>query len=158
MSESVFSQPLVTLALQGTGSFFPQSFKRFAFAEGDVIALPPKSSDNPSFSVVRCLKVEEVALKQGERIHIAGKDFVLPEDDSLLVCGVALGGDHFRTSDEAKGVANRAAWHPIVGHTPMRPDFANGGTWLNNFAVQPDELVGYETWRKAFNEGKAGIY
>jgi hypothetical protein len=139
-----------------SGDFFPRQYKEFPFKEGDLLV--SRRSDG-KFAVNKILKVDECAVRKGQSILIQGRSFVASEDDYLLVVSAAYGESEFATFDEAREAARAGRWTVKVRHVPNRsPGAAVGQTHVGQAPVVESELAGYKTWRKAFEEGKAGVF
>src|ERR1700757_2029156 len=115
------------------GSFFPPAYKQFPFGEGDLLV---NGSDGGKFNITKIVRVDRVDVKQGSSIHIGGKWYVAPEDDYLLVVGVAYGGHGFDSFEEARAAALAGEWKITIGHMPLRaPGAAQDQVLVGNAAV-----------------------
>jgi len=138
------------------GNFFPPDFKQFPFREGDLLVSQRGSG---KFAVNKVLKVDCVDLRKNASINIQGKQFVLPEDDYLLVVSAAYGVDEFDSFEQARAAALSGTWTLHIAHVPNRPAGAAAGQVLaGHAAVKDAELDGYRLWREAFDKGEAGVY
>lgn len=151
-----FLGALLLVMSANAGNFFPPDFKHFSFKEGDLLVSKRGSG---KFAVNKILKVDRVALRKNESINIQGKQFVLPEDDYLLIVGAAYGADEFDSFEQARAAALGGKWTVHIGHVPNRAAGAAAGQVLVGHApVKEMELDGYRLWRKAFDKGEAGIF
>lgn len=138
------------------GSFFPPEYKTFPFKEGDLLV--SKQSDG-KFSVNKVLKVDRFDFKRGTAINIQGQRFVATEDDHLLIVSAAYGEAEFQSFEEARAAARAGKWQVKLGHVPNRtPGAAEGQTLVGNSLVQERELAGYRKWKRAFEQGEAGVF
>lgn len=139
-----------------TGNFFPPEFKQFPFKKGDVLASPREGG---KFALSKIISIDKVIVAEGSPISIQGQVFVADEDDWLFVIGHSMGAEKFSTLDEAKAAALRGSWEVRVGFIPNRATgAAENSVWVANEEVTEDELQGYDDWKVAFAERRAGIF
>jgi hypothetical protein len=67
--------------------FFPDYYKAFAYREGDVFA---EQSQDSQVVVCRILKIDRLDVPKSSAINIAGKIYVAPIDDWLLIISPVL--------------------------------------------------------------------
>jgi hypothetical protein len=138
------------------GNWFPDDFKNFPFKEGDVLA---SKGENGKYGLNKVLRIDKVVLQTGESINIQGQLFTAPEEDFLLIISMSYGENEFSTLEEAKTAAKNGVWKTNMGHVPNRaPGAAVGQILVGNQSVKSGELVGYNQWKKLFDEGKAGVF
>lgn len=138
------------------GNFFPPEFKSFPYKEGDLLSSQGRTG---KFSVSKVLKIDEIQIKRGNSINIQGQVFTASEDDFLLIVSCAYGEDEFDSLNEAKAAATSGTWHLKMAHIPNRaPGAAQGQTLVGNAPVQESELSGYHIWKRAFDNGEAGVF
>ena len=146
---------LLPMSIQA-GNFFPPEYKQFPFKEGDLLVSKHK---NGKFSVNKILKVDRFDFKKGSSINFLGKQFVVAEDDYLLVVSAAYGDEEFGSFEEARAAATTGKWTVKIRHVPNRtPGAAEGQTLVGHAPVSEAELVGYNLWREAFDKGEAGVF
>jgi hypothetical protein len=151
---------LLLLAFQAmtanAGNFFPSEYKQFPFKEGDLLV--SQDSDG-KYALNKVLKVDKVVVRKGESINIQGRRFTAPEDDYLLVVSASYGESEFRSVEQARSAAKAGNWRVRYSHIPNRPPGAAAGqTYVGTSAVTEAELQGYRLWRKAFEDGEAGVF
>jgi hypothetical protein len=138
------------------GNFFPPEYKQFPFKEGDLLV---SGRSNGKFSVNKILKVDRFNFGKNSSINIQGKNFVLTEDDYLLIVSAAYGEDEFSSFEQARTGALAGRWTVKLGHVPNRaPGAAARQTLVGHAAVNDSELEGYRAWRSAFEKGDAGVF
>jgi hypothetical protein len=134
--------------------FFPDEYKAFAYKEGDVLA---DHAQDDQITLHRILKIDRQDLQKFSGISIAGKAFVAPIDDWLLIISILICDRMFNSFDEARAYVSAGSWSTKV-HVPMRAPGAGRGTLVGNIAVRDSEFGGYNYWRTEFAKGKAGIF
>jgi hypothetical protein len=135
---------------------FPPEYKTFPFKEGDLLS---SQGGSGKFDINKVLKIDRVTVKKGGAISIQGQQFVLTEEDSLLVISCAYGNDQFSSLQEATAAARTGTWQVAIAHVPNRaPGAAAGQTLIGHQDVTSSELAGYQLWKTAFDQGTAGIF
>src|ERR1043166_3649788 len=135
---------------------FPPEYQTFPFKEGDLLSSQRGSG---KFSVSKVLRVDRVTIKKGGAINIQGQQFILAEDDWLLVISCAYGTDQFNSLQEAPAAAKAGTWQVAIQHVPNRsPGAAAGQTLIGHADVTSSELAAYQLWKTAFDQGTAGIF
>jgi hypothetical protein len=138
------------------GNFFPPEYKQFAFQAGDLLV--SKRSDG-KFAVNKILKVDRFDFQKNSSIDIQGKNFIVTEDDYLLVVSTAFGAAEFTSFEQARAAALSGKWPVAVDHAPNRtPGAAAGQTLVGHASVKETELTGYQLWYRAFKNGSAGVF
>ena len=157
MLRFLFAISLTVLTMSThAGNYFPPNYKIFPFNEGDLLA---SQRSGGKFSINKILKIDRIVIKAGASINIQGKIFVATEDDYLLIVSASYGEDEFSTFEEARAAAKAGKWKVKLNHTPNRaPGAAAGQTHVGNAPVTQSELEGYKLWRKAFDNGSAGVF
>jgi hypothetical protein len=138
------------------GNFFPPNYKEFPFKEGDLLVSQRESG---KYAVSKILKIDRIDIRKGQSIGIQNQRFVATEDDYLLIVSAAYGADEFNTFESARDAGIKGKWTVEYGHVPNRaPGAAQGQRRVGNAKVAESELGGYKIWKKAFDEGKAGVF
>jgi hypothetical protein len=137
------------------GGWFPAEYKTCPFKAGDLLAFKSEGR----FALQRILTVDQVAVRKGADIQIQGRRFTAPEDDFLLIVGVAFSRADFDTIEEARAAAAARSWNVRIGHVARRvPGVGDGGVVVGHQPVEPHELEGYRMWKDAFDKGEAGVF
>ena len=139
-----------------TVEFFPESYKQFAFKEGDLLT---SKRSNSVYSVNKILKIDKVILEPGDAIIIQSQKFTAPVKDFLLVISASYGESEFISFEQAQQAARAGKWKVKFSHIPNRaPGAAEGQQLIGHATVTESELAGYYPWRAAFDKGEAGIF
>jgi hypothetical protein len=136
--------------------YFPPEYKQFPFSAGDLLA---NRHSNGQFAVNKVLKVDKIVVEKGGTINIQGTTFTAPVTDFLLIVSASYGEADFDSLDDARLAALSGKWRIRIGHVPNRaPGAAAGQIKIGSAAVAEAELDGYRAWRRAFDEGEAGVF
>jgi hypothetical protein len=137
-----------------TPKFFPDEYKAFAYREGDVLADHVRDGQ---IVLQRILRIDRHDVPKFSDINIAGKTYVAPIDDWLLIVSILICDRMFSSIDEAREYVSAGSWSTKV-HVPMRAPGAVRGTVVGHIAVHETEFGGYNYWRTEFAKGKAGVF
>lgn len=137
------------------GKFIPDADKSFPYVEGDILLITEKGK----YGLMKVLRVEQMDVKEGQTLNIAGHILRAPTNDCFCIVHAAL-GEYKYDSEASAAEASRGPQWMKLGHVPMRPSGLRQCIVkkLAAQSVTDSELLPYRQWRVQYDAGKAGIW